>query len=249
MGLLSNIGDSIESEAKSAFKDVKDAVNGFFKWPKKTTATFEGAGLRAVIRVPEEYVAFNSQSKFDIDKIKKPTDPLQPFGGIFFPYTPTISVDNKAEYAQQSPLHSNFSQYFYKNSSVGPIQISGKFTVQDENDGAVLLATIHLLRALTKMRFGADPQAGAPPPVCRFSAYGDGMFSNVPVSVASWKHELPDNVDYITVQKWQNIYGISAVPVLSTITIDLNVIYSRQEMLHFGIPAWLNGDAKGNGFI
>lgn len=248
MGLISNIKDEVSSEAKSTFNGVKDAVNGFFKWPKKVKATFDGAGLRAVLRVPEEYVPFDSKQTYSSD-IKKPTDPLKPFGGIVFPYTPTISVENKAEYAQQSPLHSNFHQYFYKSSGVGPIQVSGKFTVQDENEGAMLLATIHMLRALTKMRFGADPFAGAPPPICRFSAYGDGMFDNIPVTVSSWRHELPDNVDYITVKNWQGVYGISAVPVLSTITIDLNVIYSRQEMLQYGIPAWLSGNLKGNGFI
>lgn len=248
MGILSNIKSEVTSEVNSTISGLKSAVGGFLGIKKFTKAKFEGGELRAILRVPEEYVPADAGKSYS-EGITKPTDPLRPFGGIIFPYTPTISVDNKADYAQQTPIHSNFQQYFYKNSGVGPIQVSGKFTVQDENEGAMLLATIHLLRSLTKMRFGNDPSAGAPPPICRFDAYGNSMFKNVPVAVSSWKHELPDNVDYITVKSWSDVYGVTLVPVLSTISIDLNIMYSRQEMLYYNIPSWINGDMKDSGFI
>lgn len=177
-----------------------------------------------------------------------PTSVLQGFGGIIFPFTPTITVENKAEYASQAVMHSNYHQYFYKNSSAGPIKISGKFTVQDQSEGAILLGTIHLLRALTKMRFGDDPSAGAPPPVCRLDAYGTAMLKNIPVVVTGWSHELPDSVDYITVANQPQV-GMSMVPVLSTISIDLNVVYSRQEMLNYNVPGWINNKFQGQGYL
>jgi len=202
----------------------------------------EAQDLRAILRVPSSYLQPGDPSA-------GPKSILQRNGGILFPYTPTINVDNKAEYSSQNPLHSNFTQYFYKHSSVGPISVVAKFTVQNEEEGAILLAIIHLLRSLTKMRFGDDPQAGSPPPICRFDAYGDYMLYNVPVSVASWRHELPDAVDYITVGRNYKAYGHSMVPVLSTINLELNIMYSRQEMLNHNVPQWLSGALRGQGYL
>jgi hypothetical protein len=202
----------------------------------------EAKDLRVKLRVPPDYLVGPSAG---------PANIIQKNGGILFPYTPTISLDNQASYATQNPLHSNFPLYFYKNSSVGPIQVTGKFTVQNEFEGAVLLGTIHLLRSLIKMKFGDDPDAGSPPPVCRFDAYGDYMLNNVPVSIASWRHELPDGVDYIAVGRPGSpmIYGHSMVPVLSTISLTLNVMYSRREMLAHNVGAWNSGNLRGRGYI
>jgi hypothetical protein len=202
----------------------------------------EAKDLRVKLRVPPDYL---------IGPAAGPANIIQKNGGILFPYTPTISVDNQASYTSQSPLHSNFPLYFYKNSSVGPISVTAKFTVQNEFEGAVLLGVIHLLRALVKMKFGDDPDAGSPPPVCRFDAYGDYMMNNVPVSIASWRHELPDGVDYIAVgrQGSPTTYGHSMVPVLSTISLTLNVMYSRREMLAHNVSSWNSGGLRGKGYI
>lgn len=198
--------------------------------------------LRVKLRVPNEYLTGPAAG---------PANIIQKNGGILFPYTPQISLDNQANYANQSPLHSNFPLYFYKNSSVGPINITAKFTVQNEFEGAVLLGVLHLLRALTKMKFGNDPDAGSPPPVCRFDAYGDYMLYNVPVSVASWRHELPEGVDYIAVGRpgSPGTYGHSMVPVMSTINMTLNIMYSRREMLAHNVKDWLSGGLKYRGYL
>lgn len=202
----------------------------------------EAKDLRVKLRVPNEYLKGPSAG---------PASILQKNGGILFPYTPTISMENQAQYSAQNPLHSNYTQYFYKNSSVSPISITAKFTVQNEFEGAVLLGVLHLLRSLTKMKWGNDPDAGSPPPVCRFDAYGDYMLYNVPVSIASWRHELPDSVDYITVGRPgspQN-YGRTMVPVMSTISLTLNVMYSRREMLQYNVKDWLSGGLRYRGYL
>ena len=202
----------------------------------------EAKDLRVKLRVPPDYL---------VGPAAGPASIIQKNGGILFPYTPTISVDNQANYALQNPLHSNYPLYFYKNSSVGPIQVTAKFTVQNEFEGAVLLGVIHLLRSLVKMKFGDDHDAGSPPPVCRFDAYGDYMMNNVPVSIASWRHELPDGVDYIAVgrQGSPTTYGHSMVPVMSSISLTLNVMYSRREMLAHNVSSWNTGGLSGRGYI
>lgn len=196
--------------------------------------------LRARIKVPPSYLQKSTVGR---------NDELAKIGGILFPYTPAISYDNKADYATQTPLHSNYAQYFYQRSSVGAISIAGKFTVQNEKDAGVYLSTVHLLKALTKMRWGKDDNAGSPPPVCRLFAYGTHMLDNVPVAIASFRVELPDNVDYFTLGKLQPdpILGKASVPVVSNISITCYPMYSRQEMLNFSVSGWLK-DFKGDTF-
>ena len=191
--------------------------------------------MRVKIRVPDNYLTSLTRG---------PNNELGNLKGIIFPYTPTINVKHNAEYASQSPLHSNFALYFYKNSSVSPIDISGQFTVQNEQEAAIYLATIHLLRSLTKMRSGGstgDVDSGAPPPVCRLDAYGAFMLQNVPVAISKFSVDLPNNVDYFTIGKSSGIstYEKTSVPVVSTISITCIPMYSRAEMQKFSVTGWL----------
>jgi hypothetical protein len=194
--------------------------------------------LRVKIRVPTNYLSELTQG---------PANELRNLKGIIFPYTPSISVEHKADYASQSPMHSNYAIHFYQRSSVSPINISGKFTVANESEAAIYIATIHLLRALTKMRSGGatgDADSGAPPPVCRLDAYGTFMLQNVPVAISNFKIDFPDNVDYYTLGKKTGsptnlTYEMTAVPVVSTISVTCIPMYSRDEMQKFNVTQWL----------
>jgi predicted nucleic acid-binding Zn-ribbon protein len=197
----------------------------------------ETKDLRVILRVPKAYLKGPAAG---------PSNILNDFGGILFPYTPTISYDNQAQYGAVNPVHSNYTQYFFKNSQVGQISISAKFTVQNEREGKVWLGIIHLLRALTKMRWGKDVGAGSPPPVCRLEGYGDFMLRNVPVVISSFKFDLPDNVDYISVG---GEYKNTLVPSITTINLGLNVMYSRREMQDFSVDDWIQGNLRGQGYL
>ncbi len=206
---------------------------------KPVSAAWAGAkDLRVFLRVPTAYLEGPST-----DEIGFPL--LRDLGGIMFPYTPQISYESAASYTAVNPVHSNFTQQFYKNSSVGNITISGKFTVQNEKEGAIYCAVIHLLRSLTKMRQGNELNTGSPPPVCRLDAFGDYMLSNVPVVITSVKFDLPDSVDYIQVP----MYKTTLVPTISTITLGLAIMYSRQEMQDFTVRDWRSGSLKGQGYL
>jgi len=199
--------------------------------------------LRVKIRVPASYLTNLTQGKDQ--------QALGRLQSIIFPYTPSISYDHKADYTSQQPLHSNFALNFYKSSSVTSIAISGKFTVQNDTDALVYLGTLHLLRALTKMRSGGttgDANSGAPPPICRLDAYGDFMLSNVPIAISNFRVELPDSVDYFTIGQRDNVndrspYGQAFVPTVSTIQLTCIPMYSRAEMQKFSVTNWL-GDPE-----
>ena len=206
---------------------------------KSLTGDTVNRDMRVKIRVPDSYLTVLTEGPQKILKNHK---------GIIFPYTPSISIEHKADYATQTPMHSNYAIYFYQRSSVSPINISGKFTVANEAEAAVYLSVLHLLRALTKMRSGGateDADSGAPPPVCRLDAYGTFMLQNVPVAITSFKIDLPDNVDYYTLGKQSSsslasTYEMTAVPVVSTISVTCIPMYSRDEMQKFNVTQWLN---------
>jgi hypothetical protein len=207
---------------------------------KDARGNIKSPDMRVKIRVPTDYL--NSPY----------TNTLSALGGVLFPYTPSIDYEQKAEYTQANPLHSNFTLNFYKNSSIGPISITGKFTVQNDNDAMFYLSTVHLLRSLTKMRSGDDGNSGSPPPVCRLDAYGDFMLVNVPVAISTFKNALPTNVDFYTLGKHADSKFQSEinVPVLSEIQVTCLPMYSRNEMQGFSVTKWL-GDAeiKKKGFL
>lgn len=241
------------AEQEDGFGDEEDASNNRLQNldpdPKPVQTQVMWAGrkaqdLRARLEVPTEYLTgLGGGPKAASSR------PLQRTKGIVFPYTPSISFANQAVYTSQTPTHSLFAQYFYKNSAVGPITVTGKLTAQNEYEAAIILGIQHLLRALTKMRWGSDKNAGAPPPVCRFHAFGNAMLQNVPVVVQSWKLEYPDGVDYIAVGPGIKDYGNSFVPTICTLTLELAVQYSRKEQLEYSVDDWLSGKNTNKGYI
>jgi len=210
--------------------------------PTKAVAKFGHIDQRVRLIVPDSYL---------INQAAGPNGELKRNKGIIFPYTPTVSFDHNASYEGFNAVHSNYTQYFYKNSSVGDIKITAKFTAQNDIESQILLGVIHLLRALTKMKFGDDPNAGAPPPVCRLMGYGHYMLDRVPVVIKSFSHDLPESVDYFTVGADQNnfLYGSTSVPVFTTVNLTLAPVYSRREMLNGTVSGWLSDNQRVQGYL
>jgi hypothetical protein len=171
-------------------------------------------------------------------------EPLKNTGGVIFPHTPTITVGYQANYAAQKYTHSNYPMYTYENSEVQPIQISGEFTAQNSAEAAYVLACIYFFRASTKMFFGASKNAGAPPPIVRLSGYGDQYFPSggVPCVVTSFTHTMPPDVDYINT-------GQTRIPAISTITVNLQPLYSKSTLTKFDLNKFSTGGQLGIGLI
>ena len=156
--------------------------------------------------------------------------------GVVFPYTPTVTVQHTANYAAQKLTHNNYTLYFYENSEVGPITITGEFSVQNVNEGQYLLATIYFFRSLTKMFFGNDPLAGNPPPIVYLNGYGEYYLPNVPCICTSFNHTMPDGVDYVNIPEPGLTYNpyvtnpllnSTRLPTTSQLSITLQPVYSR----------------------
>ena len=145
-------------------------------------------------------------------------------------------MQHNANYTAQKLTHNNYTQYFYDNSEVQAITIAGDFTVQNVNEGQYLLATIYFFRAVTKMFFGADQNAGNPPPMVYLNGYGQYYFPNVPCVVTAFSHTMPSECDYMDIPEpglsfnpqFQN-YRLNStrLPTTSAISLTLQPIYSR----------------------
>ena len=123
--------------------------------------------------------------------------PLRSTNGVVFPYTPKIDLSYKANYQTYDLTHSNFRGYYYQNSNVSDITVTGHFTAQNTNQANYLLAVIHFFRSVTKMFYGQDAQRGSPPPLVFLNGLGQYQFNNHPCLVTEFTYNLPDDVDYI----------------------------------------------------
>jgi hypothetical protein len=123
--------------------------------------------------------------------------PLKDAGGLIFPYTPTITMNQSTSYTPMTPIHNNYSFNAYKNSDPGTIAISAPVYVEDSEQALYWIAMLHYLRSISKMFSGNDPKAGNPPPIVNLNAYGNFVFKNVPVIITSFGLVLDKDCDYI----------------------------------------------------
>lgn len=131
--------------------------------------------------------------------------PLAKTNGVVFPYTPSIETSYQSKYNQTDLTHSNYRGYFYQGSYVDHVNIRATFTAQDTAEASYLLAVIHFFRSVTKMFYGKDAQAGTPPPLVYLSGLGQYQFSNHPCVVSNFNYSLPNDVDYIRANGFNNI--------------------------------------------
>ena len=180
--------------------------------------------------------------------------------GMIFPYTPTVSFTQAVNYMDLQLVHSNTDYGAYTRTPSATISVSGKFTVQNQAEGAYALACLHFLRAVSKMYFGEqDQQAGLPPPVLVFSGYGNYMFGTggtqgLRVVLKNHNWSFDDSVDSINISipaspsqqppiggtpiaQQTNLAlgpnggsGTARLPALFTVSCELMVIQTPQRM-------------------
>jgi hypothetical protein len=184
-----------------------------------------------------------------------------------------VNIVHSANYNAISPTHTNYSTQAYKNSTVDQITVSGQFFNETEEEAKYWLGMLQYLRSVTKMAYGqgnGDLQ-GAPPPVLRFSGYGDYVFNGVPVVVSNFTLDLSPDTDYISVNVGGSTSALSSsiqalnktgaqipgaqngnvhVPVQSLVSVTLVPTYSRREQEKFNLKDFVSGSlVKGGGYI
>jgi hypothetical protein len=198
--------------------------------------------------------------------------------GMRWPVTPFINMSHSANYDSRAVIHNNYPYYAYQNSQIDQITISGSFPVNDQKSGLNFLGTLHFLRTVTKMYYGAESiNQGNPPPVCKLNGYGDFVYKNVPVIITNFNVELREQIDYIGITvptggqaseltTIQDVTGMATaentrdaeessgsvnyVPTDSLIAVTCLPIYSRNKITNdFTLKKFAQGDLKEDGFI
>jgi hypothetical protein len=174
---------------------------------------------------------------------------LKDTGGVVWPYLPNITVSTKAEYSTIPITHGNYAQYSYKNSVVDDITISGEFSCETNEEGAYWIAATTFFKTATKMFFGQGALAGNPPIICKLSGYGSSIFKNVPVVIKSFSVDLKDDVNYIRCEPSYDTADYTWVPTLSTITVVVAPVYTRQGLRKFNLQNYAAGQMAGPGGV
>lgn len=176
-------------------------------------------------------------------------EPLSRTGNrMVFPFTPSVLLQNEANYTSISPTHTNYPYQAYQSSSVSAITITGDFVNENQEDGEYYIAVIHFLRTMTKMFYGNGDNLGNPPLTSRLNGYGRHVLNDIPVVITNFSMDLQPAVDYIEC----NIGGESNyVPVESMITVTCVPNYSRRAVSQFNLNEFAKGAyvGAGQGFI
>ncbi len=155
---------------------------------------------------------------------------LHQTGGMLFPYTPTISQEQSVDYKSIDLVHANGDINAYSRTPSVTLNVTGKFTVQNQREGEYLVAVLHFLRTVSKMHFGEqDENAGLPPPVLYFHGYGPYMYNGLKVVLKSHSFTLDDTVDYVDVVT-DGGSVTTRVPSMLTISLSLGVEQSPRLM-------------------
>ena len=167
---------------------------------------------------------------------------LQNYGGMIWPYTPTITYNQDVQYDSLNAVHTNQEILAYSRTSAPTITVSGSFSSQTQLEARYNLTCLHFLRLITKMSFGAsvNPQRGTPPPVLYFDAHGGGMFLNIPVVVKNFAITLPNDPDYVTVTASPQS-KVTRVPALFDISVSLTVQHTPKQLREWDIKTFREG--------
>jgi hypothetical protein len=207
--------------------------------------------IRAKLTLPNDDVLKDKDGKYNPILL-----PLKKFHGIIWPYSPTVNISHQAEYGEYDITHTNYPIHYYTRSRPPAIMCSGQLTAQTAAEANYMIAVLHFLRIVTKMHFGMnDPKRGTPPPVLKFSAYGDLMFSMVPVLVRSFTYDLPGDVDYVDVETNSANAGFdsdfsSKVPSMLTLSIDMVIQQTASKLrTEFTMNDFKSGKLVKGGYV
>ena len=194
-----------------------------------------------------------------------PGEYVRPTNGIVFPYTPLITTSQSVNYSPGDMVHNNYQQQSYSGTPNPDIIIQSKFISQTPDEARYTIGALHFLRVVTKMHFGKDDYAGAPPPVLNFSAYGPVNFNNVPVVVSMYSPMYDDEMDYIEVEVRESMEvtagpslsspvitpknGMAHVPVEMSLSINLLPHYNPDMQRRFNMGDFASGRLYKEGFV
>jgi hypothetical protein len=165
-----------------------------------------------------------------------------------FPFTPTISVIQSANYSSYDLTHTNFQQRAFDSSTNMDLNITAPMIVRNEEEALYVYNAALFIRASMKMSFGQDDNPGMPPPVLRF--YSHGIYENVPCMIRDFTWNLDSDIDYVEITDPNNSKKIIRIPVMNMFVLSLSTTYSPKDVREkFSVKHYLQGNLKDQGYV
>jgi hypothetical protein len=165
-----------------------------------------------------------------------------------FPFTPTISVIQSANYSSYDLTHTNFQQRAFESATNMDLNITAPMIVRNAEEALYVYNAALFLRAAMKMTFGQDDNPGSPPPVLRF--YAHGIYENVPCMIRDFTWNLDSDIDYVEIPDPKNSKKTIRIPVMNMFVLSLSTTYSPKSVReNFSVKQYLAGNLKDKGYV
>jgi len=167
-----------------------------------------------------------------------------------FPYTPTISVIQSANYNEYALTHSNFQQRAFDSHTNMELNITAPMIVRSEEEALYVYNAAVWIRSTMKMEWMQDDNPGMPPPILRFNAHG--VYENVPCIIRDFTWNLDSDIDYVEIDDptSNNRSKIMRIPVTNMFVLSLSVTYSPKSIREkFSVKDYLAGNLKDKGYV
>lgn len=162
---------------------------------------------------------------------------------VIFQASAPISESRTANYDGYNIVHLPTDIFSYRNTSGRRFGITAKLVSRTPNEAGANSRYVDLIRSWVLPNFGGR---GATPPIVKLSAFQNQNLQDVPCIIKSYTMNYPDDVDWIT----SGPEG-SAMPVITTITLELDEAYSPLQITgrawkiipYAGIGSFVGGSA------
>lgn len=170
---------------------------------------------------------------------------------IVFNVTPSLTESGTATYRNVEPTQAPGSFHVYEGSSLRQFSLDDvKLLARTVDEAKDKLRIMNLIRGWTKPYFGRGNAAnknGLPPDVLLLSAYGYRNLVRIPVIIQSYSISYPNDTDYLHIPRESSEQGAGAVaeslvPIVSTVTLQLQEVRSMTEMNSFNLTSYKLGD-------
>jgi hypothetical protein len=177
-----------------------------------------------------------------------------------FPYTPTTSIINSANYGEYVTTHSNFQQRAFESHTNMEINITAPMIVRSVEEAEYVFNAALWIRSTMKMSWMKDKDPGMPPPILRFNAHG--IYENVPCVIRDFTWNLDSDIDYLEIQDPTTINNDTGetlslskmktmrIPVSNMFVLTLQVTHSPKSIReNFSVKDYLSGNLKDQGYV
>ena len=161
---------------------------------------------------------------------------------VRFAATPRISESRNAQYQEINILHHPGAILKYEKTGNRSWSVGARLISRNQGEASINQYYLNVIRGWVMPYYGSGTEAlapeklGAPPPVLRFSGYGNRNISPIPVVLESYDTSWPNDVDYIPT------YDGTTFPVIMEINLNLKEAFSPGEYSKFDLYAYKSGD-------